>query len=220
MTAITGQHEEIKSNDDVKQLMIKKQACPYLPLNIGSFFKNLEIFYVMNSNVYHLLKGDLEGLTQLKIFDVSHNPIEQLGRDFFEGHASIEVISFYDCHLKLIDPTALDPLKNLSEAYFNMNSCIDFSDKFNIDGLKVEIRDKCHKEKYKEDIFFDNSESSICASSQVSREPTSFVRNNAYVFISLLSIFIVVLGFVLVKTVRSSFDNNWHEFRNVLVNSN
>lgn len=75
VASINGQHVSGMTNDDVKKIFIKKQSCPYLPLNFGAHFTNLETLYVMNSNVQHLLDGDLAGLKKLKVFDVSHNPV-------------------------------------------------------------------------------------------------------------------------------------------------
>jgi hypothetical protein len=212
ITDVKGDHLPDRTNFDVKQLMIKKQACPYLPLNIASYFKNLQVYYVMNSNTHHLLKGDLDGLTYLKIFDVSHNPVEQLGSSFFEGHESIEIVSFYDCHLKIIAPDALDPLINLKEAYFQMNSCIDFETKSNFAELKIEITDKCQNHNYNGTIFHKNGETSMCSSPEI-----SFVKQNSYIIITLLSVLTIVLSFVIVKIKRTRFGDDWTEFKNVLL---
>ena len=99
--------------------MMRKQYSPYLPLKVGDFYKNLEILCIANSNVQHLMQGDLKGLDKLEVFDVSHNPIEQLGPDFFKGHGSIESVAFYNCHLKIIDTFVLDPLEKLNSALIN-----------------------------------------------------------------------------------------------------
>lgn len=125
VSEVTGNHTSGKSNDDVEQVYIFKQSCPFLALNLSSHFKNLKVLYVSTSNVRHLLNGDLDGLTKLKIFDVAHNPIEEFQSDIFNGHESIERVSFYNCHLKIIDPDVLNPLVNLKKAHFDKNACID-----------------------------------------------------------------------------------------------
>ena len=99
--------------------MMRKQYSPYLPLKVGDFYKNLEILCIANSNVQHLMQGDLKGLDKLEVFDVSHNPIEQLGPDFFKGHGSIESVLFYICHMKIIDTFVLHPLEKLNSALIN-----------------------------------------------------------------------------------------------------
>ena len=145
VTKVFGTHLEDRTNDDVVKVLIEHQNCPYLPLNLGVHFKNLDTLYVMKSKVTHLTDDDLTGLTKLKIFDVSYNPINRLRRDFFKGHESIEIISFYDCDLEYIEEGALDPLVNLKEGHFQFNECIDFrgDDVELLPSLKNEIKENC-----------------------------------------------------------------------------
>jgi hypothetical protein len=116
-----------------------------LPHNLGQFFPNLEVLFVMKSNVQHLVNGDLNGLNKLKIFDVSFNPIDQICKDFFKDHASIERISFYDCNLKKIANGALDHLPNLSHLFFDHNVCISLRKEGieKMDKTKLDIYNEC-----------------------------------------------------------------------------
>jgi hypothetical protein len=210
ITAVNGTHVKGKSHDDVKKFYVKKQSCPVLPLNLGGFFKNLEVYYVMNSHLRHLFTGDLDGLHDLKAFDVSHNPVEQLGRDFFKGHESIERISFFDCHLKIIDPEALTPLENLQTAAFQYNVCIDYqytkSFRQTFDQLKNKIL-KCHLNEYGDQIF----------NEEIKLTSMTFTQRNAYLIISFFVILTITLSVVLVKIVRNKFGNSWSELRNTLI---
>jgi hypothetical protein len=168
----------------------------------------------MNSHVKHLMTGDLDGLDKLTAFDVSHNPIEQLGHDFFKGHPTIKKISFFDCHLKIIDPEVLTPLKNLEAAAFQYNVCIDYQftrrsgDSINI--LKNRIL-KCHTSTYGDQIYNQPDESSPI------QTPMTFTQRNAYLIISFFIVVTVALSVVLVKIVRSKFDNDWKELRNAII---
>lgn len=217
ITSLTGLHDFKKTNDDVKTLFVKKQSVLYLPMGLANFFKNLETLYVMNSNLQHLMNGDLDGLTKLKIFDVSHNPIEQLGRDFFKGHPTIEKVSFFECHLKIIDPQALDPLVNLQEAHFQYNVCLDVrgDDVTKLSDLKAEIRDKCLTKYYDAEIFRRINETTSC-NNAIAQKPQSlsFTRKNANVIIFFLAIMLIVVSLVLVQIFRNTFRNNWSELRN------
>lgn len=211
ITEINGTHVAGKTHNDVKKLYIKKQFCPYLPLKVGDFFTNLEIFYVMNSNVQHLLNGDLDGLTKLNAFDVSHNPVEQLGCDFFKGHETIEKISFFDCHLKIIDAKALDSLVQLKEAHFQYNVCFNFNaaETYQISLLKKEIRQNCHGENYEDQIFNKVEESK--------KSKLSFAQRNANFIILFFVTTTIILAAVLLKIVNSKFGNNWNELKNSLL---
>lgn len=148
VTEILGTHMEGKTHDDVVKVFAEYQSCPYLPINLGAFFKNLEILYVMKSNVSQLTNDDLTGLTKLKLFDVSYNPISLLHHDFFKGHESIEIISFYDCQLSIIEKGSLAPLVNLKEGHFEFNPCINFrgDDESRLPALIKEIHQKCQKD--------------------------------------------------------------------------
>lgn len=213
---VKGLHDAPKTNDDVEKVFIKKQFCPYLPLNLGRHFKNLKTLYVMNSNVQYLMDGDLDGLPKLKNFDVSHNPIETISKDFFKGHGSIEIISFFDCHLKVIDPRALDPLENLREAHFQYNVCIreDFlgSDVKKINDLKAEIRKNCNQKTNVEKIF---AETKSCMSEM--NQEMSFATRNANLIISFFLIVVIGLSVALIQIFRNAFRNNWRELRDNLM---
>jgi hypothetical protein len=141
---ITGTHEAGKTHDDVKQVYVTGQHCPYLPLGLGKFFKNLEILYIKGLKVEQLTKDDLKDMSKLKILDLASNPITNLSRDFLQGHDSIEIISFNGCKLKFIEKGALDSLKNLKEGHFDNNICVNyrFEDRFQISELKEAIK-KC-----------------------------------------------------------------------------
>lgn len=126
ITEIKGQHMDGKSNDDIEEFYVHHGDCTMLPLNLGAFFKNLDIFYVKASQVKKLTSEDLKGLNKLKVFDVSHNLIERLEKGIFDGHSSIEKISFVDNELNFIDKDAFDSLVNLKGVHFQRNRCIDF----------------------------------------------------------------------------------------------
>lgn len=126
ITEIRGTHKNGKTNDNVESLFVVDANCPYLPLNVGSYFKNLKTMIVMKSQVKYLTNEDLKSLSNLEVFDISYNPITRLERGFFDGRQTLKKISFYYCDLKLVDATALDALVNLHEAHFQYNRCIDY----------------------------------------------------------------------------------------------
>jgi hypothetical protein len=145
ITDINGTHVAGKTNDDITKVLVEHQQCKYLPLNVGAHFKNLEVLYVMKSHVEKLTNKDLDGLTKLKIFDVSYNPIKRLHKDFFVGHESIQIVSFYDCSLNFIETGALEALTNLKEGHFQFNECVDFraDQKMLLSTLVEKLEESC-----------------------------------------------------------------------------
>jgi hypothetical protein len=111
-----------------------------------------------------LIQGDLDGFTKLKNFDISHNPIEHLKENVFVNESSIEVLSFYNCHLKIIESNVLDPLLNLKKVNFQFNPCISQKvDHFDyktedqklekLDNLKSNFHGKCQSHSHDKIIF-------------------------------------------------------------------
>ncbi|KAL7030074.1 hypothetical protein ACKWTF_006502 [Chironomus riparius] len=134
---VRGLHDADKTDTDIKMLFMHKENCHYIPRNISGFFGNIDVLYIKDSNLQHLMTGDLDGLKSLSIFDVSYNPIDHVGEDFFKGHSSIRIISFYACHIKQIDFGAFDSLTNLQEVSLQYNYCHDGVLKRALNGTTV-----------------------------------------------------------------------------------
>lgn len=218
VTEVTGTHLDGKTNKDVKKVLIQHQNCPYLPTNLGSHFENLEVLYVMKSNVSHLTNDDLTGL-KLKIFDVSYNPIKRLHKDYFNGQDLIEIISFYDCELNYVEKGVLDPLVNLKEGHFQFNECVDYrgDDEGLLGDLRQELAfcDPKHGPAVIKDydVFQDSDYDFTTKASKagkirakmnnipekVAENQGSFLRRNAYVITSLLLFVVVALLGLLYK---------------------
>ena len=216
VTEIKGNHLQGKTNNDVKQLMLEKQFIPYLPLKVGDFFKNLKIFFAKKSNVRHVLQGDLDGLDNLEVFDLTHNPVEQLGANFFKGHSKISTVAFYDCHLKMIDPAVLDPLKKINNIFFNLNYCIDFVSNGDdaVNAFKIEIADKCQGH-VNDKIFKHHEKKPVCSKlhdeSKSHKSAMSFVQKHCYVFLVVLTISNIVLSIFLLQNSKEKIAECWSE---------
>lgn len=213
VVSIGGLHKEGMSISNVNKLDIYKQSCPFLPKNLGTHFKNLEYLKVTNTNLKFLIDGDLDSLTMLKSFDVSWNPIEELGRNFFNGQTKIEFVSFFFCHLKVIDSGALLPLVSLESANFLDNICISFhiTEKYEIIEFGTEARDKCKKEYYEGKMFnrIEIDENPI--------ESLPFLRKNVTLVTICIAIPSVLLLIVLLRLFCVRFGSNWVELREALI---
>lgn len=235
VTKIKGEHRYKRTNDDVTQILIFKQSCPYLPLNISSFFKNIENYQVKESRLGHLLKGDFDGFTKLKVVDISHNPIEEIKGDVFDNESVIESVSFYNCHLKIIDPTVLNPLKMLKKANFQVNPCIsqkfDFGDSSNefqaiekLDSLKTNFYEKCQNYSHNKKVLHPHDERkseefSVGEASEICKagESLSVIQKNAVMIVSvlLLTLFATIGGLVylIVDNKRKFYDQTYRYSR-------
>lgn len=233
VTEIKGQHLLSRTNDDVKKFYVFKQSCPYLPLNASSFFKNLDIYYIKQSNVQHVLEGDLDGFTTIRIFDVSYNPIEEINNGVFDGQTSIQIIAFYECHLKFISPYALDALTNLQEGHFDKNVCIDYRSesslylqpeevKASIENLKKKLIESCQSDSYDGILLNKLSETMKCPELKPDNfkafPKLTFTQRNANVIIFFLTVLIVVISVFAVKIARKEQnEGRWNILETVTI---
>lgn len=221
ITSVNGKHLNGKTHEDVQMFFAKKENCPYLPQNLQSFFPNLEVLYMMNSNVQHLMTGDLDGLKNLKIFDVSHNPIDQIGQDFFRGHEKLEKISFYDSHLKKVNRGSLDNFTNLQGLYFDFNACIDARTENNFKEFIANIYDKCTGTNY----ILKNISSVGLSCDAVMSESLKRMDDGSYttstsiyvVLIAFTVLLNILLGLILFRIFRKNFSGNWNEMRENII---
>jgi len=195
VSGIVGQHMPGKSNNDVEKIFIENQNCPYLPINLNNYFANLKVLYIMRSGVQFIHDNDLDGLIKLKIFDVSHNPIEY-------------------CNLRAIEAGALDSLVNLKDAHFRYNYCMDFSaaDSSLLPELKSQMLGLCLPK-------FSTTTEKLCvieANKHVAPFSLSFGQRNGYVFIIILLLIIVLLSVGTFTVIKQKFNNNLKEVRNAL----
>lgn len=165
------------------------------------------------------MPGDLDGLNKLDAFDVSHNPIEEITKDFFVGHETITKISFFDCHMKKVEKGALEPLYNLKHAIFNYNDCINAQEKNKngIPSFAANLYDKCdgkghYIKQHKDDQCIQRPSKEFIHRS--SGNVTTFM---AIILIIFLLLVIIILCVTLLKIYQNYFRSNWHEMKNSLI---
>lgn len=222
ITSVKGSHAYGKTNADVEMFFAKKENCPYLPLNLHSFFPNLEVLYVMNSNVQHLMTGDIDGLNNLKIFDVSYNPIDQIGADFFKGHENLEKISFYESHLKKVNRGALDNFTNLLGLYFDFNACIDARTDSNFDEFIANLYDKCSGTNFLLKNVSSSASNCDQVMSQSLKREDSINSSSTSIYVVLIAFTIllnIILGLILFRLFRKNYGGSWNEMRENIIQS-
>ena len=171
IAGINGNHVTESGNSNVKALIIDNQNVTFLPMKIGEFFENLEIFEVRNSSLLEIDVADLvnlevlsindnnitnlnpnvfKNLTNLKTFSAKNNKIEKLAENLFENNKKLEKIIFSNNNLTDIFPQTFEKLENLKHFDFTNNSClIDLNtvdeDVFTVDEMKNIFEEFCYK---------------------------------------------------------------------------
>ncbi|KAG5683944.1 hypothetical protein PVAND_013200 [Polypedilum vanderplanki] len=217
VTCINGTHQRGYTNDDVIQVDIEYQNCPFLPLNLNNVFPNLKNLMISKSNVQHLLSGDLHGLQHLQYLVLSNNPIDQIGHDFFLRMSNLISIVIENCHLKKIDPETFDFLPNLQLVSLSANECIDnYFVRQNINGfprnkLKASIVSQCQRneENLKPKTLKNCKRKAQTADSLI-------LDYFAIIIIAFLLIVTIVLIFFFLWTYKKKFHGNWSQMKRYL----
>jgi hypothetical protein len=195
------------------------QNCPFLPLNISSFFPKLEILQVTKSNVQHLMTGDLDGLDSLKDLVLSNNPIDQIGHDFFLGAKSLMNINFDDCHLKKIDAQAFDHLTKLRSISLENNDCISnfysSSPAYNEYTLRRHVKPSIEQNCQGTPREFQESIQEKCLR-RAEQSGNTFLDTFVIVTLVLLVAIVSILVAVFVYTFQKTFKGNWSQMRRFL----
>ncbi|KAG5679609.1 hypothetical protein PVAND_009169 [Polypedilum vanderplanki] len=118
-----GDHEDGKTNDDVKYLDIYNTNLKYFPRNLENIFKNLELIFIWDSKLIELTSEDLRPFTKLKYFKIEGNPIEIISEDLFIHNPNIEILDIYYNKISHIDRKALSHLNKMRYFRFDGNVC-------------------------------------------------------------------------------------------------
>lgn len=145
VTDIVGIHESGKTNDDVRKLNIYKQRCEFLPRGFHKFFPNLEGLRIAESELVSLTQYDLRVFPKLRNCDMFNNRLTIMDSEIFSENPALEYLYFGDNSLYKIGYDLLRPLKNLSKAIFQGNSCTRKNANYanEIERLQNAINNEC-----------------------------------------------------------------------------
>lgn len=145
---VNGAHLEGKSHENVKAIkFINSENLTFFPRNIHEFFPNLIIIYVEKLNISKISSVDLKAYTELESIDIRKSRISSIPGDLFKFNKKLKIVLIRENDfLDQIGEKLLEDLKELKEAYFGSNKCIDdvHADSHEeIKKLKRKFADKC-----------------------------------------------------------------------------
>ncbi|KAG5680454.1 hypothetical protein PVAND_009962 [Polypedilum vanderplanki] len=120
---VEGNHENGKSDDDVKFFFIDSAYLKYFPRNLENVFKNLELIFIQYSKLIEITSEDLKPFPKLKNFKLYENPIEVIREDLFIHNIELEVLDLYKNEINHIYPKALSHLNKLRAIDLRGNVC-------------------------------------------------------------------------------------------------
>ena len=108
----------------IQQLYVLRGNSVFFPGNLHKFFPNLEVVKIFSSRLKFIDNYDFRFLMTLKYLDLEQNEIEVLQSDLFQFNLLLIKVNFRKNKLKFIGARLLEPLKHLTTARFEENTCI------------------------------------------------------------------------------------------------
>ena len=130
VTAVKGDHEEGRSNDDVIMFSLVAITINRVPSGLGELFPNLKILRFYQTYLQTLTADDMRQFPNLEILNFPLNRIKVLAGDVFKESPNLREISFQPTPLQNISQFLLDGLNNLKFAAFTNCNCVSFTVNF------------------------------------------------------------------------------------------
>jgi len=132
-------------NDNISAFIVESQPCYFIPRGIENVFNDLEVIQFDSTHLKQVSKNDLRPFTGLKALLLEHNDLEVIEKDLFMHNKKLTYISFAYNELKHIDTLLLEPLTELTIAFFSSNQCISMNayNQERMDELKSQIAQNC-----------------------------------------------------------------------------
>lgn len=118
---IIGQHDEEKSNDDVKFINITLDTLKLLPRGLHKKFPNLEILYLNTIKLNQITRDDLKSFgNKLKILSIVKSSILNIDKNLFNSTRNVKFLHIESPKMENIHDKAFDPvMENLESLAVN-----------------------------------------------------------------------------------------------------
>jgi Leucine-rich repeat (LRR) protein len=123
--AFIGEHEQGKTNIDVKMIWFENTAITeFLPRNLHKIFPNLKALIIGNCGLKKIDRRDLTGLENLEILWIYKNQLRTLPSDLFKGMTKLNNIHFFGNEFDCLSSEVLEPISRnqLERVSFRSNT--------------------------------------------------------------------------------------------------
>jgi hypothetical protein len=148
ITSVHSETDAFFNVQDIKSLIFQSQVqkMNYVPKGLGKFFSQIEMLYIVRTELKEITKEDLVPFPLLKYLWIQINHLESLPSNLLEANPELSHINFNHNRLKIVGENILSPLKNLVYANFRHNTCINMvaEHKSEIPALIPELHNKCN----------------------------------------------------------------------------
>jgi hypothetical protein len=145
VTEVIGVHQEGKSNDDVKGVVMISKNPNYFPIGFEKFFPDLIAFYMYSGNITKLNGDELNSYKNLEWFAIISTQLEFVPGNLFSNNKKVKSILLRLNKIKHVGSKLFDGLDNLEMVNFDQNVCIneEAGNSSKIEELKKNLREKC-----------------------------------------------------------------------------
>lgn len=122
-TNALGNHENLRSNDDVTWITISNGTMDYFPKGIDKIFKNLNGIRITNVDLKKIKQEDIKKFPKLKFLNLSFNKITKIEGNTFQFNPMLEHISLSNNEISHIGIKTFSDLKSLKQLLLKGNKC-------------------------------------------------------------------------------------------------
>ena len=143
---VSKNHLPDKTRTDVLRLdFMLDMGIELMPLDIGKFFPNLEVFECSFGEIYYIEKEDFEQFPKLKVLDLFFNKIKALPGDLFANNPDIVFFDLGHNPIDHVESSFFDKLDKLLAFGFAETECHPSPDIYPVDELKGRVTEQCIK---------------------------------------------------------------------------
>lgn len=126
-------------NNDILGFTVKNLEWNYIPSNVSSFFPNIKIFQIINSNLKAINRKNFQGIYGIVEMNLAKNSLSEINENTLEDLTSLEIIYLTKNKLKTIHENSFAKLINLRILHLDWNKIESLSRNLFKSNLKLEI---------------------------------------------------------------------------------
>ena len=143
---VSKNHLPDKTRTDVRRLdFMLDMGIELMPLDIGKFFPNLEVFECSFGEIYYIEKEDFAQFPKLKVLDLFFNKIKSIPGDLFANNPDIVFFDLGHNPIHHIGSNFFEKLDKLLAFGFSETECHPSPDVYPLDELKQRVTKQCVK---------------------------------------------------------------------------
>ncbi|CAG9811452.1 unnamed protein product [Chironomus riparius] len=125
VVAVTGDHEDGKTNDDVTGFVAIGSGIEVFPRGLENVFPNLLIVSLQGSSIPTVNADDFKAFPNLRDLEIYSGELETITADSFKYNKNLEWLDMSSNKLRSIDIKAFQGLDKLKALFLYKNVCID-----------------------------------------------------------------------------------------------